>query len=156
MANENGSLDPILTIRAEQSREDARKESLERRGITVITTSGVLITLIFAFASAVAKGEHFGNFNLGEKITLGIALAGFALSSLFALTTNTPRRYGAISIESMGEVASGGAQAVSLLLDVLATARYANDNKAFALLVAMTMQVAALLIVAVTVMIIII
>jgi hypothetical protein len=88
-------------VNQELAREFARKESLERRGITVITASGVLVTLAFGFATAVAKGHHYANFTTPEKIVLDIALAVFILSSLFALLTNTPRNYGVPQIDAL-------------------------------------------------------
>ena len=65
----------------EWAREVSRKDSLEKRGITVITTSGALVTLIFAFTSAVAKGHNLGNFTLGEKIAIAVALKVSASNS---------------------------------------------------------------------------
>src|ERR1700733_11338887 len=96
---------PALTrgelVDQELVREFARKDSLERRGITVITASGVLVTLTFGFATAVAKGQHYANFTTPEKIVLDIALAFFILSAIFALLTNTPRNYGVPQIQAL-------------------------------------------------------
>ena len=69
------------------------KVSLEGRAITLITTSGVLVTLTFGFAAAVAKGKHFGTFDNAEKTALSIALGLFALSAAIALATNFPKSW---------------------------------------------------------------
>jgi hypothetical protein len=91
MNGDSDALSRAGLVNRELALEEARKESLEKRGITVITASCVIVTLIFAFSAAVAKGNQFGNVNSWEKILLAVALILFILSSLFGLATNRPR-----------------------------------------------------------------
>ncbi len=51
-----------------------RKKSLEQRAITVITTSGTLVTLIFALTSVISKGRTFANIVRAERIPLQTSL----------------------------------------------------------------------------------
>jgi hypothetical protein len=143
----------------EWTRETNRKDSLEKRGITVITTSGVLVTLIFAFTSAVAKGHKFGNFTLAEKIAIAIALLFFVISAAFGIATNTPRNYAGVDyreLEDMTEDTPITHEIWGDLVCALATSRDRNDTKAAALSLSILFQTIAILVVAVTVMIVII
>src|SRR4051812_49050206 len=58
-------------------REDARKESVERRGLAVVTTSGALATLLFALAALSTKANDF---HLSGWSEFFLALAVVALS----------------------------------------------------------------------------
>jgi hypothetical protein len=78
-----------------------RKASLEQRGITAITGSGVLVTLVFGFTAAVSKGHHFANFTHAEKLLLGFALILFVLSGFLALVTNMPGRIGSLPLDRL-------------------------------------------------------
>lgn len=154
---------PALTrgelVDQELVREFARKDSLERRGITVITASGVLVTLTFGFATAVTKGNHYTNFTTSEKIVLDIALAFFILSAIFALLTNTPRNYGVPQIQALRtSPGSNGSpdEAISeellgKLISMLEAARHSDDNKARALFISMYLQLTAILLLGVAV-----
>lgn len=155
----------------ELERELGRKDSLERRGITVITASGVLVTLTFGFATAVAKGAHYANFTTAEKIVLDIALGFFIVSAIFALLTNTPRNYGVPQVDalrgSQGNKPEGADgekdspdEAISeallqKLISMLEAARQANDNKARALFYSMYLQLTAILLLGVAVAIVV-
>jgi hypothetical protein len=159
-----GSLSRADLISQEWVREQGRKESLEKRGITAITTSGVLVTLIFAFASAVAKGHHFGTFTLPEKILLGIALLVFVVSAAFGVATNTPRNYGVLSIKLLAgdpnephtPDAPVSKDVLEALVEALQVARERNDTKAIALTAAIALQTVAFFIVGVTIVVVII
>jgi len=98
MANEKASKNhddnakqvQLDVVRREREREWNRKESFEKRGITVITASGVFVTLIFGFAASVTKSHNFANFTFVEKLLLGIALGLFIVAGFIALVTNIP------------------------------------------------------------------
>ena len=152
---------PALTrgelVDQELVREFARKDSLERRGITVITASGVLVTLAFGFATAVTKGHAYANFTTAEKIVLDIALAFFVLSAIFALLTNTPRNYGVPQIQALSSSSGSepdeaiSEELLGKLISMLETARHSNDNKARALFISMYLQLTAILLLGVAV-----
>jgi hypothetical protein len=143
----------------EWARETSRKDSLEKRGITVITTSGVLVTLVFAFTGAVAKGHNLGNFTLAEKIAIAIALLCFVISAAFGIATNTPRNYAGVNysdLKNMTAEATVTEQMWIDLVDALETSRCRNETKAVALSRSILFQTIAIFVVAVTVMIVII
>jgi hypothetical protein len=156
------SLNRSDLINEEWKREFERKESLERRGITVITTSGVLVTLIFAFAGAVAKGHHFGGFTFPEKLMIGVSLALFIISGIYGIATNTPRTYAALKLEVLkagrGAVPSDAVSEDILqnLIAALGVSRERNDLKAGALSQAIVFQGLAILVVGVAIMLVII
>jgi hypothetical protein len=163
MAATDGVVSRATLLNDEWARETSRKDSLEKRGITVITTSGVLVTLIFAFTSAVAKGNSLGNFTLGEKIAIAIALLFFVISAAFGIATNTPRNYAGVDYETLKQISTNETPQTPItelmwsdLVDALATSRSRNDTKAAALSLSIVFQTIAIFVVAVTVMIVII
>jgi len=163
MAGTSGLVSRADLVNHEWSRETSRKDSLEKRGITVITTSGVLVTLIFAFTSAVAKGHNLGNFTLGEKIAIAVALLFFVISAVFGIATNTPRNFAGLDYRALKEVPADTTPQTPItesmlrdLVDALATSRARNDTKAAALSLSIVFQTVAIFVVAVTVMIVII
>jgi hypothetical protein len=79
-------------IKDEYEAEDARKNSLEQRGIGVITTSGALVTLVFALVAVVIGGEHF-RLPSEAHIPLYCALGFFIAAVLTAIWTNVPRSF---------------------------------------------------------------
>jgi hypothetical protein len=74
----------------EQARE--RAASLEQRAIAVITTSGVLVSLIFGF-SALIKGREITHLPVAPKALLSIALISFVVAAFASLFTIKPRGY---------------------------------------------------------------
>jgi hypothetical protein len=88
-------------VNEEWTREVARKESLERKGLAVITTSGALVTLIFAFATVVQKGQHFKDFANYERWLIGFALLAFVISAVFGIAVSRPRNYALVRRETL-------------------------------------------------------
>jgi hypothetical protein len=158
MAQEQGNerftySDALAFVNQEWSRVWATKSSLEQRAITLITTSGVLVTLAFGFTAAVAKGTSFSNFDPAERAFLVVSLALFALSALVALTVNMPKGY---SVPDFRDVLGiGGAVVEGKPLDrldaALKAARDENDKKALRLTLAFCSQLAAIAALAVVV-----
>jgi hypothetical protein len=74
----------------QQARE--RAASLEQRAIAVITTSGVLVSLVFGF-SALIKGREITRLAVAPKALLSIALISFVVAAFAALFTIKPRNY---------------------------------------------------------------
>jgi hypothetical protein len=85
--------DAFAFLNQEWNRVWSTKSSLEQRAITLITTSGVLVTLAFGFAAAVTKGKSFANFDPVERGFLIASLALFTISALIALGVNFPKGY---------------------------------------------------------------
>src|SRR5215207_5830795 len=71
--------------------QEARKTSLEQRGLAVITTSGALVTLLFGLtALSVRPDSRFVIPDVAAAL-LVVALAFFVLAALLAIVTNLPR-----------------------------------------------------------------
>lgn len=73
-----------------------RKNSLEQRAITVVTTSGVLVTVVFGFTSLIQKGTNFVSLLNHQKAPLIVSLCFFVFSALLALIVNAPAPYSGI------------------------------------------------------------
>ncbi len=140
-------------MRDEWERELSRKESIERRGITVITTSGVLVTLAFGFTTAVTKGKHFLNFTPDEKLLLGIALGLFVVSGFVALLTNMPAK---LTLMPLDEIEHGILpERIHDIGCAVESVRAVNRDKANSLVVATLLQLVAIAVLGATVMIIV-
>jgi hypothetical protein len=87
-------------IAAELAELRAVKASFEARAVAVITTSGVLVTLLFGMA-ALQTGRE--NFALPESTrpALFIALALFVVAAVLALVVNLPRAYDAPTVDGL-------------------------------------------------------
>lgn len=72
--------------------ERARKQSLEQRGLAVVTSSGTLVTLLFALAALVTKPETF-QLPPDSKKYLAVAVGAFAIAGVLGIFTNKPLRY---------------------------------------------------------------
>jgi hypothetical protein len=144
------------------------KDSLERRAITMITTSGVLVTLAFGFATAITKGSHYRNFSLDEKIILVISLGFFAVSAFLALLTNVAKGYSQPLLQELVDVnASTGlrrdtpkedisALPLTQIQDSTSSVQALNEKKAYLLTYGFWAQLLAigLLVVAVCVVVV--
>lgn len=130
-------------VRAEWEREWNRKESFEKRGITVITASGVFVTLVFGFGSSVTKSHHFANFTLAEKVLLAVALGWFIASGFVALMTNIPARIGTVSPRNIFDAPPE--HLLQLMVRSLESLRQVNKEKANQLVVAALCQLIAIL-----------
>jgi hypothetical protein len=81
--------------------ERQRKQSLEQRGITIITSSGAIATLIFAISTFVTKIANANNFVRSEAIPIELGVGAFFGAALMGLITNIPFRYGNLSAASL-------------------------------------------------------
>jgi hypothetical protein len=139
--------------------QDARKTSLEQRGLAVITTSGSLATLLFALVALLSNADTFV---LPQQATgpLRVALLGFGLAGLLALLTNVPLPYKNLKItdpatELRALWAKPHDEAQILLtatrVGILQRARLLNEIKAWVLVTAMVAEVVGVVAVAVAV-----
>lgn len=137
--------------------ERARKTSLEQRGITVITTSGALVTLLFALAALITGENEYSPPTLAVVLLTG-ALAAFLLASIAALLTNTVRDFHEADEDVLatllqdqywvGRAVVGEKRAAEVRVSILKTARDLNTKKAEILKLAMRAEVAAVCFVA--------
>jgi hypothetical protein len=140
--------------------ERSRKTSLEARGLSVITTSGVLVTLILGFGGLV-KGDKGLMLPGLAKFTLVGGLIVFVLAAAAGLYVNTPLAYVEVRAEDLrvwleprlweAQSVGGEVRAAEARVEVLAAARALNDRKAIVLVGAIGAEVVAIALLAVTV-----
>jgi hypothetical protein len=139
-------------VKDELAAQDARKSSIEQRSVAVITTSGGLVTLLFALgALSTRRSDHF---QLGGHAPtyLGVALILFVLAAVAALVANVPVRYSVMAVEGLRRelmmapsrtVDHALARLTDARLYGLASARDKNRRKAKLLFAAITLEVVA-------------
>jgi hypothetical protein len=71
--------------------EEGRGRSLQARGLAVVTTSGTLVTLIFAIAQFVPRGKMVARVPGASRWLLAIAAAAFVGAAVGGLLANIPR-----------------------------------------------------------------
>lgn len=99
-------IDDILgEIEGQLKREADRKTSLEQRGITVITTSTALATVVFTVVVAITKISSIENFVKAEHIWILIGVGSFLVAAIGGLVVNFPIPYGEIDPDSISELA---------------------------------------------------
>jgi hypothetical protein len=146
-------------IREQLVEERARKTSLEQRSIQVVTTAGVLSTLLFGLA-AFAKSN--AALNLVTGLALLASLVCFALAFILGLSANRGFQYEEAKPGSLRELTSSdewdnphpvGAErrVAKLNVDILEEARKQNGKKAQRLNKALSLEVGALISVSVAV-----
>jgi hypothetical protein len=84
-------------IKDEEEHQEARKQSIEQRGVSVITTSGVLVTALFGLTALSTKKKPTFHLSHSAEILLIVALILFFLAAIAALFTNLPRSYRAVT-----------------------------------------------------------
>jgi hypothetical protein len=146
----------VITSLVEEAlaEEAARKESLERRGLAVVTTSGTLVTVILTIGGL----RHSAQTSLTLGLVAG-ALASFVGAATGGLLANLPQGYKRISRQSIAALIEkavffGNANRVSRKITLgrfaeLSSARRANARKALALQWALFSEVLAVLLMSV-------
>ena len=140
-------------VNNEWARVWATKASLEQRAITLITVSGVLVTLAFGFTTAITKGKGYANFDTVERAFLVVSLALFAVSALIALLVNVPKGYSVPDFRDVLGVSGVEVEGTPLsrLDGAIERAKELNDTKALRLTYAFCAQLAAIATLAVVV-----
>lgn len=133
--------------------ERARKSTLEARGITVISTSGALSTLILALTAGVTAAAKFKFPDL-VRIPLVITLIMFVFAGACGLMTNIPLRYKEPTADALvklidvnywsGPEETGSLRVAEAQLKVLRASRIANEIKARLLLAAIFCELLAI------------
>jgi hypothetical protein len=143
----------LVSLLSEQA---ARKASIEQRALAVITTSGVLVSLLAALSALVAGKTTALRLHTGPRAALIAAVAAFVAAAIVALITNAPRGYRDFAPEDVDRMLkewdSSGEDARWLVsqanADHLKRAAKVNGNKALLLQVAVGAEVAAVSLVA--------
>ena len=141
-----------LFIADQLSEERNRKNSLEVRGLGVITTSGTLATLLFALTAGLTSASDF-KLPGHAKLPLVLALIAFAIAAALGLITNIPLGYKeptaaglAVLVDEKywsGPAEIGHLRVAEAQVTALAAARSANGQKAALLLIAMLFELLA-------------
>jgi nitrate reductase NapE component len=139
-------------IREQLEAQEARKLSLEQRGLAVITTSGVLVTLLFGLTALSVRKESTFVIPDTAAALLIVALVFFVLAAVCAIVTNLPRSYQGVTVDALrGAVKNRwddseavASEMVALTrLKMLASAKKNNDAKGIALVIAMSLEILA-------------
>ncbi len=147
-------------IKDELDAQDKRKASFEQRGLAVITTSGTLVTLLFALAALSTKKTQTFVLADAARNWLLASLAFFVLAALAALITNIPLSYQAVEADAVKgrlqetPVRDAGDAAKDIALTrvkALADAKRKNGIKGWVLLAGMALEVAGVACVAMAV-----
>ena len=138
-------------IKEQLTQERATKGSLEQRALAVISSSGTLATLLFGLAALVSDREGF-ELPLWTRIWLIVGVVLFTAASILALTINSPERNRETSIEWMrkilqenywkGDASKGAMRAAESRVNAIDEASEVNDGKAKRLRLAVTIEVA--------------
>jgi hypothetical protein len=138
-------------LKEELDIQDARKASLEQRGLAVVTTAGALATLLFALAALSTKSQTFV-LPHAAQVWLRWALISFVVAAVFALMTNVPMRYDAVTADAirgrllatpMKDKAAAEKDIALTRVKALRDAKSKNGRKAWFLLFAMLAEVLA-------------
>lgn len=139
-------------IDAQLREERALKASIELRAAAVITSSGVLVTLLFGLRALVSESGA----DLGEVSRWLIAgsLVAFVGAAIAAIIANRPRSYEEAEIDALerltneefwlAAIAIGTRRSAELNVSILRRARSANAYKARALAWAFGFQLLAI------------
>jgi hypothetical protein len=139
-------------VKDELAAQDARKASFEQRGITVITTSGVLVTLLLGLAALSTKKADTFVLPAGADDALSIALVLFVAAAVSALLGNVPLKYDAVRPEDVKarlkeEDPRDAAQAAKDIgltrLNALTDAKRKNTWKGWLLIAALSFEIVA-------------
>jgi len=139
-------------IKEQLDAQEARKVSLEQRGLAVISTSGVLVTLLFGLTALSVRRESTFDIPDAAAALLVAALVFFVFASLSAIVTNLPRSYEGVKVDALRQAVrdrweddeATAARMVALTrLKVLASAKEKNDLKGKALVAGMTLEIIA-------------
>lgn len=140
-------------LRAELEAQTARKTSFEQRGLAVVTTAGVIVPLLLAFAALAAKDGAAIKLTDSAKVALAIGIGLLVVSAVVALLTNLPVNYEAVPAEAVekrlkedpvrDEIRAAKDIALSRL-KVLRDAKTKNGRKGQLLFAAIVVEVAAI------------
>lgn len=87
-------------VREQLRREDSRKESLEKRGLAVVTTSGAIVALLFALAGFSLRSTTYV-LPHSARIAILVAAAVFVIAACLAVATNHPFETQAVKPSSL-------------------------------------------------------
>jgi hypothetical protein len=140
-------------IEKQLAREEERRKSLESRGITVITSSGTLATLLLGLVALSTRSQSTFQLPHDARTPLALALVAFTLAAALAIVTNVPRGSAEADIQGLVQLIKTywddpereALRTVSVnRLNILDSARSVNTEKAWALVGAMAFETVAI------------
>lgn len=154
MAGERGGSVYAAYIKQQLAAQEARKASIEQRGVGVITTSGVLVSLLFGLTTVLTGADNY-QLPDGAKPWLFASMIAFVTAAIAGILTNAPLYYSGVKTADLQKAVKGkiwndpaaaAEQRVAATdVKVLATAKSRNTFKGFVLLAAVTLQIVAVL-----------
>ncbi|HZO36519.1 MAG TPA: hypothetical protein VFB41_06545 [Solirubrobacteraceae bacterium] len=88
-------------VKDEVDVQERLKASLEQRALAVITSSGTLVTLLFALAALSTKAAATFELPQGAQYPLVGALVLFAAAAVISLCVNLPAKYRTVTPDSV-------------------------------------------------------
>jgi uncharacterized membrane protein YcjF (UPF0283 family) len=146
-------------VAAQVAAQEERKSSFEQRGLAVITTSGVLVSLLFGL-TAVLTGAAGYQLPEVSRIAILAALVFFVVAAMGGIVTNLPRSYRGVTAEALkkqiderwDDSAAVAQREVALTeLKVFGRAKEQNSWKGRSLIIAIVAEILAVLCLAVAV-----
>lgn len=161
MAPETGNVQYDTLLKDMLANEVASKASLEQRALSVVTTSGGLVTLLFALGALSVGSEK--TFDPSDLTTgaLALSLVLFLIAAILALQANKPVEYEEAKVDSIEsrlreETPFTTEEAIVDIaltrVEELRSARTRNEDKADALQSAIQFEVGAIGAVAVAIL----
>lgn len=153
MTNERGSSIYAAYIRDQLNDQEARKSSIEQRGVAVITTSGTLVSLLFGLAAVLTGVQHY-QLPSGAESWLYAAMVAFVAGAIGGIATNLPLFYigvraselrGAVKNRWTDSIEDAEQRVAATEVKVLARAKALNTIKGFVLLGAISAEVIAVI-----------
>jgi hypothetical protein len=132
--------------------ERARKSSLEARGVTVITTSGTLATLLFGLTAGLTAVTSF-KLPADAKLPLLLTVIAFVIAAMCGLATNLPLIYWEPTPKGLAKLIDsrywtaqatvGQLRVAAAQVTILSAARAANNIKVRLLIAAAAAELLA-------------
>jgi hypothetical protein len=141
----------------------ASKASLEQRGLAVVSTSGVLVAVLFGFTT-IARDSSALDIPSSARLWFYMALGAFALAATLSLAVITPRGYEATNPVALADVLRdkwhnpawmARRRVAATRLRLYASYRRGNRRKGILLALAIACEVGAVILLAVAISLVI-
>jgi hypothetical protein len=152
-------------IKEQLTQERARKDSIEARGLAVITTAGGIVTILFALSALATKAAATFELSQPAQILLVVATGFFVLAVLVALGTNAPLLYNEVTTDGLKQLVTKAAwenanvpqserMVAKARARMITSGRASSNIKAGFLIAAMVLEVIAVIVLAIAVAVI--
>jgi hypothetical protein len=146
-------------IKDQLTQERARKASIEARGIGIITTSGALVTLLFAVPALATTSAATYTLPSGARVLLVISVFLFLIAALAGLMANMPTPYDEVHEDGLDDMvkptwwsdadkASADRAVAAARVGIIKSGREASSQKAWFVIVGIGVEVAAVTVLA--------